>query len=84
MEHGKNRNFDRRNNGKGRDFKKGAPHRDNERQRFTEELDPFLDAIKTGKVDRDLDYLKYPVALIDATIRAFTEDKEIAITVPEI
>ena len=39
MEHGKNRNFDRRNNGKGRDFKKGAPHRDNERQRFTEELD---------------------------------------------
>ena len=40
MEHGKNRNNDRRNNGKGRDFKKSAaPHRDNERQRFTEELD---------------------------------------------
>ena len=39
MEYGKNRNNDRRNNGKGRDFKKSAPHRDNERQRFTEELD---------------------------------------------
>ena len=39
MEYGKNRNNDRRNNGKGRDFKKSAPHRDNERQRFTEEID---------------------------------------------
>ena len=40
MEHGRNRNNDRRNNGKGRDFKKNAaPRRDNERERFTEELD---------------------------------------------
>ena len=40
MEYGRNRNNDRRNNGKGRDFKKNAaPRRDNERERFTEELD---------------------------------------------
>lgn len=44
MEYGKNRNNDRRGNdrrngGKGRDFKNGAPHRNNERERFTEELD---------------------------------------------
>ena len=39
MEYGKNRNNDRRNGGKSRDFKKGAPRRDNERERFTEELD---------------------------------------------
>ena len=42
MEYGNNRNNrsnDRRNGGKGRDFKKGAPRRDNERPRVTEELD---------------------------------------------
>lgn len=40
MEYGRNRNNDRRNNGKSRDFKKNtAPRRDNERERFTEELD---------------------------------------------
>ena len=40
MEHGRNRNNDRRNNGKGRNFKNNAaPRRDNERERFTEELD---------------------------------------------
>ena len=68
----------------GKDMKTFAPKVDLGGARFTDELVPFLDAIKTGKVDRDLDYLKYPVALIDATIRAFTEDKEIAIAVPEI
>lgn len=52
--------------------------------KYDAELVPFLDAIKTGKVDRTLDYLKYPVALIDATIRSYTEGKEIEITVPEI
>ena len=52
--------------------------------KYNLELVPFLDAINTGKVDRTLDYLKYPVALIDATIRAFNEDKEIEIVVPEI
>ena len=39
MEHGKNRNYDRRSSGKGRDFKKNTAHRDTERPRFTEELD---------------------------------------------
>lgn len=39
MEHGRNRNNDRRSNGKGRDFKKNAPRRESERERFTEELD---------------------------------------------
>ena len=42
MEHGRNRNDDRRSNGKGRDFKKGAPGRDRfdgDRERFTQELD---------------------------------------------
>lgn len=39
MEHGKNRNYDRKSNGKPRDFKKSAPRRDIERDRFTEELD---------------------------------------------
>ncbi len=42
MEHGRNRNNDRRSNGKGRDFKKGEPRRDRfdgDRERFTQELD---------------------------------------------
>ncbi len=51
---------------------------------FLDELTPFLDAVKTGKADRTLDYLRYPVALIDATIRSFTEDREVAIVAPEI
>ena len=49
-----------------------------------DELVPFLDAIKTGKVDRTLEYLAVPVAVIDATIRSFTENKEIEIVVPKI
>lgn len=51
---------------------------------YVAELDAFVTAIRTGKVDRTLAYLKYPVALIDATIRAFTEGGEIDIVVPEI
>ncbi len=68
----------------GRDMKSFAPVVDLGGAKYIDELVPFLDAIKTGKVDRTLDYLRYPVALIDATIRSFNEDKEIAITVPEI
>jgi predicted dehydrogenase len=68
----------------GKDQKTFAPKIDLGAAKYNDELVPFLDAIKTGKVDRTLDYLRYPVALIDATIRSFTEDKEIAITVPEI
>ncbi len=51
---------------------------------YITELEAFVNAIRTGKVDRTLDYLAYPVALIDATIRAFTEGGEIEITVPKI
>lgn len=68
----------------GKDQKSFAPAIDLGGAKYTAELVPFLDAIKTGKVDRTLDYLKYPVALIDATIRAFTEGGEIDIVVPEI
>ena len=39
MEHGKNRNTNRQNSGRGRDFGRGAPRRDTDRPRFTEELD---------------------------------------------
>ena len=39
MEHGKNRSNNRQNSGRGRDFGRGAPRRDNDRPRFTEELD---------------------------------------------
>ena len=39
MEHGKNKNYNRQNPGRGRDFGKGAPRRENDRPRFTEELD---------------------------------------------
>lgn len=68
----------------GKDQKTFAPKIDLGSIRFIDELVPFLGAIKTGKVDRTLNYLKYPVALIDATIRAFTEGGEINIVVPEI
>ncbi len=51
---------------------------------YVVELEAFLNAIRTGKVDRTLDYLAYPVALIDATIRAFTEDREVEIVLPEV
>ena len=68
----------------GKDQKTFAPKIDLGAAKYNDELVPFLDAIKTGEVDRSLDYLRYPVALIDATIRSYTEDKEIAITVPEI
>ena len=68
----------------GKDQKTFAPAIDLSGEKHINELVPFLDAIKTGKVDRTLDYLAYPVALIDATIRAFTEEKEIEITIPKI
>lgn len=68
----------------GKDQKSFAPAIDLGGAKFTDELVSFLDAIKTGKIDRTLDYLRYPVALIDATIRAFTEGGEIDIVVPEI
>ncbi len=51
---------------------------------YVTELSTFVEAVRTGKVDRTLDYLAYPVALIDATIRAFTENKEIEIVLPKI
>jgi hypothetical protein len=68
----------------GKDQKVFAPEVNLGGAKYTDELVPFLNAIKTGEVDRSLDYLIYPVALIDATIRSFTENKEIEIVVPEI
>ena len=68
----------------GRDMKTFAPEIDMSATKYIHELTPFVDAIHMGKIDRTLDYLKYPVALIDATIRAYTEGKEIKFTVPEI
>ncbi len=68
----------------GRLMKTFAPKMEFSESDFIDELAPFVQAIREGKVDRTLDYLRYPVAVIDATIRAFTEDKEIDIVVPEI
>ena len=68
----------------GKDQKTFAPAIDLSGEKHIDELVPFLDAIKTGKVDRTLEYLAVPVAVIDATIRSFTENKEIEIVVPEI
>ena len=68
----------------GKDQKTFAPAIDLSGEKHIDELVPFLDAIKTGKVDRTLEYLAVPVAVIDATIRSFTENKEIEIVVPKI
>ena len=68
----------------GKDQKVFAPEVNLGGAKYTDELVPFLDAIKTGKVDRTLEYLAVPIAVIDATIRSFTENKEIEIVVPEI
>ena len=68
----------------GKDMKTFSPAIDLGGAKYIDELVPFLDAIKTGKVDRTLEYLAVPVAVIDATIRAFTEEKEIEITIPKI
>lgn len=68
----------------GNDMKTFSPAVEVDGSKYVDELTPFAEAVRTGKVDRGLDYLVYTVALIDATIRAFTEDKEIEITIPEI
>ncbi len=68
----------------GKDMKTFAPTVNVDSSKYVNELAPFAEAIRTGKIDRTLDYLKYPVAVIDATIRAFTEEKEIEIVAPEI
>ena len=69
----------------GREQKCFAPEVDLAGARYELELVPFLEAIKTGKVDRDLDYLAYPIAVIDATIRSFEAGgKETAIVLPKM
>jgi len=46
---------------------------------FVPELKAFYEVIKTGKVDKTEKEIKAPVYVIDATIRAYTENKEIVL-----
>ena len=46
---------------------------------FVPELKAFYEVIKTGKADKTEKEIKAPVYVLDATIRAYTENKEIVL-----
>lgn len=51
---------------------------------YNPEADVFYEVIKTGKPDKSTKDYVAPVYILEATIKAFKENKEVAIDIPEI